>query len=129
MEINVGIQLLQWAEKVGISASSPKNGDGRLLDSRERRASCGGLTRPGCRCIRPCRLCASSQRAAGHGRAGLRRDVPGEAPPAPVRSVRVRLPPEHAQSGAGIHGHQRDPPASPSKGQPQSTSERRRGRI
>lgn len=39
----------------------------------------------------------SSQRAAGHGRAGVRRDVPGEASAAPVRGVRVRLPSEHAQ--------------------------------
>lgn len=29
-------------------------------------------------------VCVCSQRAAGHGRAGLRRDVPGETPPAPV---------------------------------------------
>lgn len=32
----------------------------------------------------------------------------------------VRLPSEHAQPRAGVHGHQRDPPAAPSKGQQQT---------
>lgn len=62
----------------------------------------------------------SSQCAAGHGRAGVRRDVPGEASAASVRGVRVRLPPEHAQQRAGIDRHQRDPAPPPSKGQSES---------
>lgn len=64
-----------------------------------------------------CTLSLSSQRAAGHGSAGVCRDVPGEASAAPVRGVRVRLPSEHAQQRAGVHWHQRDPAAPPSKGE------------
>lgn len=59
----------------------------------------------------------SSQRAAGHGRAGLCRDVPGETSAAPVRGLCVRLPSEHAQSRAVVHGHQRGPTPPQGKGQ------------
>ena len=62
-------------------------------------------------------VCVSSQCAAGDGRAGLRRDVPGEASAASVWGVRVRLPPEHAQQRAVVDRYQRDPTTPPGKGQ------------
>ncbi len=64
-----------------------------------------------------CCVCVFSQCTAGHGRARLCRDVPGETSAAPVWSVCLRVSSEYAQSRASVYGHQCDSLTEESKGE------------